>query len=118
MIPKSGYRFSEKIMLKQRGRADDDSTRSHRALLSRFFTAVHGGARLRRERAGTSRAGARSMVEPGDWVMIRMLLVLAVIALGADALLNNGGYTQAAGHRPQTRKLEPTKDGPAAQKPS
>ncbi|HJW79493.1 MAG: hypothetical protein ACJ8DK_02250 [Microvirga sp.] len=49
--------------------------------------------------------------------MIRMLLVLAVIALGADALLNNGGYTQAAWHQLQTIKLEPTKDAPPAQKP-
>src|SRR3954470_16547501 len=32
MIPKSGNRFSEKIMLEQTGRADDDSKRSHRAL--------------------------------------------------------------------------------------
>ncbi len=28
--------------------------------------------------------------------MLRFLLVLAVIAIGADALLNNGAYTQAA----------------------
>ena len=28
--------------------------------------------------------------------MLRFLLVLAVIAVGADALLNNGAYTQAA----------------------
>src|SRR5215208_6835167 len=34
MIPKSGYRFSEKIMLKQRGERDDDSKRSHHALSS------------------------------------------------------------------------------------
>src|SRR5215216_7513158 len=68
-------------------------------------------------RAGTSRAGARCIVKPGDWsVMIRMLLVLAVIALGADALLNNGGYTQAAWHQLQTIKLEPTKDAPPAQR--
>src|SRR4051812_16537586 len=32
MIPKSGYRFSEKIMLKQELEQDDDSKRSHRAL--------------------------------------------------------------------------------------
>src|SRR4051812_37244543 len=32
MIPKGGYRFSAKIMLKQRVERDDDSTRSHRAL--------------------------------------------------------------------------------------
>ena len=28
--------------------------------------------------------------------MIRLLLILAVIAIGADAILNNGAYTQAA----------------------
>lgn len=28
--------------------------------------------------------------------MIRLILLLAVIALGADAILNNGTYTQAA----------------------
>jgi hypothetical protein len=28
--------------------------------------------------------------------MIRLILLLAVVALGADALLNNGAYTQAA----------------------
>jgi len=28
--------------------------------------------------------------------MIRLLLLIAVVALGADALLNNGAYTQAA----------------------
>jgi len=28
--------------------------------------------------------------------MIRLLLLLAVIAIGADAILNNGAYTQAA----------------------
>jgi hypothetical protein len=28
--------------------------------------------------------------------MIRFLLLLAVIAIGADAILNNGAYTQAA----------------------
>jgi hypothetical protein len=32
MIPKSGRRFSEKIMLHQRLERDDDSKRSHRAL--------------------------------------------------------------------------------------
>jgi hypothetical protein len=32
MIPKSGNRFSEKIMLKQRTRRDDDSKKSHPAL--------------------------------------------------------------------------------------
>jgi hypothetical protein len=29
MIPKSGYRFSEKIMLQQRLERDDDSKKSH-----------------------------------------------------------------------------------------
>ena len=32
MIRKSGYRFSEKIMLKQRIERDDDSKKSHPAL--------------------------------------------------------------------------------------
>ncbi len=48
--------------------------------------------------------------------MIRILLVLAVIALGADALLNNGAYTQAAWHQLQTLKLETSKE-PAAPTP-
>jgi hypothetical protein len=43
--------------------------------------------------------------------MIRILLILAVIALGADALMNNGAYTQAAWHQLQTLKLETSKDG-------
>jgi branched-chain amino acid transport system substrate-binding protein len=33
MIRKSGYRFSDKIMLKQKDRADDDSKKSHPALM-------------------------------------------------------------------------------------
>ena len=28
--------------------------------------------------------------------MLRLILLLAVIAIGADAILNNGAYTQAA----------------------
>jgi hypothetical protein len=28
--------------------------------------------------------------------MIRLILLIAVVALGADAILNNGAYTQAA----------------------
>ena len=28
--------------------------------------------------------------------MIRLILILAVVALGADAILNNGAYTQTA----------------------
>ena len=28
--------------------------------------------------------------------MIRLILLIAVLAIGADALLNNGAYTQAA----------------------
>jgi hypothetical protein len=35
MIPKSGCRFSEKIMLHQKVRADDDSNKSHLALRRR-----------------------------------------------------------------------------------
>ena len=42
--------------------------------------------------------------------MIRLLLVLAVIALGADAIMNNGAYTQAAWHQLQSIKLEAGKD--------
>jgi hypothetical protein len=33
MIPKSGYRFSEKIMLHKRLERDDDSKNSHPALV-------------------------------------------------------------------------------------
>jgi hypothetical protein len=33
MIRKSGYRFSEKIMLKQKMERDDDSKKSHPALV-------------------------------------------------------------------------------------
>jgi hypothetical protein len=47
--------------------------------------------------------------------MIRLLFVLAVIALGADALLNNGGYTQAAWHKLQEVKIDATKDKAPAQ---
>lgn len=43
--------------------------------------------------------------------MLRILLVLAVIALGADAIMNNGAYTQAAWHQLQTIKLDAGKDG-------
>jgi hypothetical protein len=46
--------------------------------------------------------------------MIRILLVLAVIALGADALLNNGAYTQAAWHELQNVKIGTSKDNAAA----
>ncbi|MFL5178527.1 MAG: hypothetical protein ACJ8CO_22295, partial [Microvirga sp.] len=61
--------------------------------MSRFVAAVHGATGLRR--AGGNVARGRTFYRQA-WrlVMIRMLLVLAVIALGADALLNNGGYTQ------------------------
>jgi hypothetical protein len=34
MIPKSGYRFSEKIMLHEELERDDDSKKSHHALSS------------------------------------------------------------------------------------
>jgi hypothetical protein len=30
--------------------------------------------------------------------MLRLILLLAVIAIGADAILNNGAYTQRAWH--------------------
>src|SRR6266571_8378399 len=38
MIRKSGYRFSDKIVLKQEDRADDDSKKSHPALAARWST--------------------------------------------------------------------------------
>ena len=92
----------------------------------REVIALYCRASSRPSMAGPVRGGAGGNVARGRtfyrqaWrlVMIRMLLVLAVIALGADALLNNGGYTQAAWHQLQTIKLEPTKDAPPAQKPS
>ena len=92
----------------------------------REVIALYCRASSRPSMAGPGSDGAGGNVARGRtfyrqaWrlVMIRMLLVLAVIALGADALLNNGGYTQAAWHQLQTIKLEPTKDAPPAQKPS
>jgi hypothetical protein len=72
------------------------------------------GARLtadgteRRALGGVFRSSRRT------WDMIRLLLVMAVIALGADALLNNGAYTQAAWQQLQTIKIETSKDGTAA----
>src|SRR5215211_2694392 len=36
MIPKSGYRFSEKIMLQQQPERDDDSKKSHHAVVPLF----------------------------------------------------------------------------------
>jgi hypothetical protein len=44
--------------------------------------------------------------------MIRFLLVIAVIALGADALLNSGAYTQAAWQKLQNVKIEATDKAP------
>ena len=46
MIPKSGYRFSEKIMLKQEVERDDDSKRSHRALSDRRSAAARTAEEL------------------------------------------------------------------------
>jgi len=40
MIRKSGYRFSEKIMLKQKIERDDDSKKSHHALAPPFAAAL------------------------------------------------------------------------------
>jgi len=41
MIRKSGYRFSEKIMLKQKKiERDDDSKKSHRALVGALFCLI------------------------------------------------------------------------------
>lgn len=47
--------------------------------------------------------------------MIRMLLVLAVIALGTDAVLNNGAYTQAAWRELTSYTLTMTGSGPDPQ---
>jgi len=56
MIPKSVQQFSEKIMLKQDAKADDDSKKRHLALVSRFRSsqafAATSGAR-RRPRASS-----------------------------------------------------------------
>src|SRR5260221_964555 len=48
MIRKSGYRFSEKIMLKQKIERDDDSKKSHPALggLHRLHGVQHSGSRM------------------------------------------------------------------------
>jgi hypothetical protein len=53
MIRKSGHRFSEKIMLKQKDRADDDSKKSHRALADAL-----GHRSLHSYRASVSAEGA------------------------------------------------------------
>src|SRR5258707_8883686 len=52
MIRKSGYRFSEKIMLKQKIERDDDSKKSHRAL------AVRGGQVQTGQPSQTARGAA------------------------------------------------------------
>jgi hypothetical protein len=44
--------------------------------------------------------------------MIRLLLVIAVIALGADALMNNGAYTQAAWQKLQSLEITANRDAP------
>ena len=38
--------------------------------------------------------------------MIRLILLLAVLAIGADAILNNGAYTQAAWHELSTHAVK------------
>ena len=38
--------------------------------------------------------------------MIRLILLLAVVALGADAILNNGAYTQRAWHELSSRVVK------------
>lgn len=45
--------------------------------------------------------------------MLRLLLILVVIAIGADAIVNNGAYTQAAWREltSYTVKLEEKSDG-------
>jgi hypothetical protein len=45
--------------------------------------------------SGTEPRDPRSLRQEGP-PMIRFLLLIAVIAIGADAILNNGAYTQAA----------------------
>jgi hypothetical protein len=55
----------------------------------------YGAAPAASYACGTDRACCRSFRERRN-AMLRFLLVLAVIAVGADALLNNGAYTQAA----------------------
>src|ERR1700682_5491524 len=48
MIRKSGYRFSEKIMLKKKIEWDDDSKKSHSALVTIRHAIEHSAARLER----------------------------------------------------------------------
>jgi hypothetical protein len=38
--------------------------------------------------------------------MIRLLLLIAVVAIGADAILNNGAYTQRAWHELSSRVVK------------
>ena len=45
-IPKSGYRFSEKIMLKQKVGRDDDSKKNHPALASSAWAPALRGGKL------------------------------------------------------------------------
>jgi hypothetical protein len=44
--------------------------------------------------------------------MIKLLLAAAVIALGADAVMNNGAYTQAAWQKLQNIEISATRDAP------
>src|SRR5260370_14550343 len=46
MIRKSGYRFSEEIMLNKKIERDDDSKKSHSALVTIRYAIEHGTARL------------------------------------------------------------------------
>jgi hypothetical protein len=71
MIPKSGYRFSEKIMLKEVGR-DDDSKISHHALRSRCTT---------NEKTMTSTSADR-------FERVRTLLFASTIAIAAQGWLS------------------------------
>jgi hypothetical protein len=63
MVPKSGYRFSEKIMLNNRLKRDDDSKKSHPALARRSRPA-DAALLLRLERRGLrlTRASCRSLL--------------------------------------------------------
>ena len=66
MIPKSGYRFSEKIMLKQKAEAKDDSTFRFEAqptLVSRQFPQSASKARYYLKPSGISAPQPRSLLQ-------------------------------------------------------
>ncbi len=52
---------------------------------------------------------------------MRLLLLLAVVALGADAIMNNGAYTRAAWEQLSMYSLKlvgPEQQGPGSSEPS